>query len=634
MGGSGGGSTDDPADGGCDGARLGATEERVRYASESVAVGDTCVSETQTRTCESSGWSDWSGTSTHPTCQVEAGECAENAEETRQRFLTELVSFGQTCQGETQTRTCTGGSWTPFDGSYEAESCEVEAPNCPTEAEQETRTRYQTASVAYGQTCVSEEQSRTCTGGEWTEWSGDFAFPSCTVGEPAACGGQAHGTVQQRARYLSATIPIGGSCESEQQTRSCQNGTWSSWSGTFENTSCLEGECAIGDRRCVGEQPQACSGDGSFQNEGSLCTASNRVCGAGGECVEPPAPAQLDISYYGGCAVLDDGSVRCFGSSNLSPESSLPAAAVEVAVGSSHACALLGDGRIYCWGTGASGHLGNGGTTTSAAPVQVTGISGATAVATSGSHTCALVPDGKVQCWGLNTHGQLGHGVTGGSSSTPVEVTGITGALGISAGNDHSCAILSDRAVACWGRGVSIGRFDASDVPVAVTGVTGAARLSSSPGQFNAFGAMHACALLTDGSVRCWGDNLYLQAGVTGGSETAKTAGVTQVTSLATGGRHTCAALQDGTVRCFGENNEGQLGNGFQDDSTTSDLVQTVSDLQNVTQVAAGADHSCALRQDRSVWCWGSNRNTPGKLGASSFTDERSTVPVRVTVFD
>ena len=136
------------------------------------------------------------------------------------------------------------------------------------------------------------------------------------------------------------------------------------------------------------------------------------------------------------------------GPSNLPGTVSGIANAVAVAAG----CALLSSGTVQCWGGNAYGQLGNGTTTDSSVPVTVSGITNAIAVAAGGSpRTCALLSNGSIQCWGCNTDGQLGNGTTA-DSSVPVTVSGITNAIAVAAGDsDHTCAVLSNGSIQCWG---------------------------------------------------------------------------------------------------------------------------------------------------------------------------------------
>src|SRR5207247_9206213 len=144
----------------------------------------------------------------------------------------------------------------------------------------------------------------------------------------------------------------------------------------------------------------------------------------------------------------------------------LPISATGVGTGDAHTCALLGDGTVQCWGVGDSGQRGDGTfNNISTVPVAVVGMGGAghltnaVAVAARGYHSCALLGDGTVRCWGRNQDGQLGDGTVADpatgppGSSTPVQVSGITGAAAVIAGGYHTCALFADGTAWCWGRG-------------------------------------------------------------------------------------------------------------------------------------------------------------------------------------
>jgi len=117
-------------------------------------------------------------------------------------------------------------------------------------------------------------------------------------------------------------------------------------------------------------------------------------------------------------------------------------------VGANHACAIGSDSKIKCWGDNSYGQLGDGTTTTRTTPVEVSGISDATAISAGTSHSCAVLSDGSIKCWGSGSNGQLGDGTTN-NSNTPVAVSGITTATAVSAGGEHTCAILVDESVKC-----------------------------------------------------------------------------------------------------------------------------------------------------------------------------------------
>src|SRR5256886_112853 len=313
---------------------------------------------------------------------------------------------------------------------------------------------------------------------------------------------------------------------------------------------------------------------------------------------------------------LPDGTVQCWGRNNFGQlgngdgnlaDSSVPVAvrglttATRVVTGDSHTCALLGDGTVQCWGVGDSGQRGDGTfNNISTVPVAVVGLSNAVAVAARGYHSCALLGDGTVWCWGRNVDGQLGNGTRApvdcspGScgSSTPVRVGGITGAAAVIAGGYHTCALFGDGTAQCWGRNddgqLGDGTFTTSSTPVPVGGLTGAAAVSG--------GFYHTCALLGDGTVQCWGRNAegQLGDGTTIGSRVpGRVAGLPSATAVSGGFQHTCALLSDGTVQCWGRNLEGQLGDGTTTSSSTPVRVVDVTGAIAVT--GGGGRHSRPL---------------------------------------
>ena len=190
---------------------------------------------------------------------------------------------------------------------------------------------------------------------------------------------------------------------------------------------------------------------------------------------------------YHTCARRADGKVSCWGNNGdgrlgngSGAESAVPVTvsgitdATGVAAGSNHACALRATGEVACWGDGFYGQLGNGSTGDSSVPVAVQGINDATSIEAGIAHTCAVLASGTVKCWGWNNYGQLGNGTTSERSTTPVTVSGITDAGGVTGGLEHSCAFRTNGTMACWGFGedgeLGNGGNSTSPSPVAVTG--------------------------------------------------------------------------------------------------------------------------------------------------------------------
>ena len=305
--------------------------------------------------------------------------------------------------------------------------------------------------------------------------------------------------------------------------------------------------------------------------------------------------------------------------------------AVVLGAGNSHSCALRFDGTIECWGLNANGQLGDGTTTDSSLPVIVSGISSALDLTAGNDHNCARLDDDSVQCWGLNDNGQLGDGTTT-QSDTPVAVSGISTAKAVAAGAAHSCALLSSGGVVCWGLNsngqLGNGGPTQSNTPVAVSGIPTNATPPVSAIAIAAGGA-HSCALLSDSTIECWGLNDH---GQLGNNSTANqfvipviVSGIHTATAIAAGVGYSCALLSNGTVQCWGLNANGQLGNG---DTTDSRIPVAVSGfISPAVAIASGGSHSCALLSSGKINCWGLNAN--GQLGNGSTAN--SSTPVNVS---
>lgn len=307
---------------------------------------------------------------------------------------------------------------------------------------------------------------------------------------------------------------------------------------------------------------------------------------------------------------------------------------VAISAGAGHTCAVGSNGTAWCWGSNGAGRLGDGTTTSRNQPTPVQGITTAVDIGAGLNHSCAALTDGTARCWGRNSYGQLGNNTYNNNSYVPVVVSGLTNATAISCSGEgyFSCALKNDGTVWCWGynyhgelgdgqshQDCGFGT-DCSPVPVQVSGLTTAVSVS--------VGEWHACAALGNNTARCWGGGTTGQLGNGGTSDSnvpVMVAGLSTVADVSAGGfGHSCALLTDGSARCWGQNNSGQLGNGTNNQSSTP---------VDVWQFTGGAgisanffNSTCAVLGNGTAWCWG--RNNDGQLGTGNTTN--SNVPVQV----
>jgi alpha-tubulin suppressor-like RCC1 family protein/methionine-rich copper-binding protein CopC len=299
--------------------------------------------------------------------------------------------------------------------------------------------------------------------------------------------------------------------------------------------------------------------------------------------------------------------------------------AIGVAGGNWHTVALKSDGTVKAWGNNQGGQLGTGDNVSTNEPVNVNGLSGIIEVSAGVYHTLALKNDGTVWVWGFNEYG-LGDG-TSTESTTPVQVSGLASIIAISSNGvgDHSLALKNDGTVWAWGRNTwgELGDGSATDraTPVQAYGLTNVTAIAAGGG--------HSLALKGDGTVWAWGNNQYgpLGQGTTWGTyyTPVQVPGLTGVAAIAAGGNHSLALKNDGTVWAWGGNTWGELGDGSATDRATP--VQAYG-LTNVTAIAAGGGHSLALKGDGTVWAWGNNQY--GQLGVGSRPPNTISAPTQV----
>ena len=298
-----------------------------------------------------------------------------------------------------------------------------------------------------------------------------------------------------------------------------------------------------------------------------------------------------------------------------------------MSVGRDFACGLTPGGVAYCWGGNSSGQLGDNSFIDRPLPTAVTSALTLKAVTAGGAHACGVATNGDAYCWGNNLAGQLGNGTRSSSSAAPVKVTGGLSFAAISAGGSHTCGITTGGIAYCWGLNDDGQLGDLStttrSAPVPVAGGVQFTSLSA--------GGAYICGIASDGGAWCWGNNDYgqLGTGTLAGSHTrpAAVSGGFAFGSIVAGGVHTCAITRDGVAYCWGDNLDGELGNGTK---ATANAPSPVAGGLLFRSIGVGSAvtasgsfyyygpsimaYTCGVTTGGTAYCWGSNDT--GQLGA------------------
>jgi alpha-tubulin suppressor-like RCC1 family protein len=409
---------------------------------------------------------------------------------------------------------------------------------------------------------------------------------------------------------------------------------------------------------------------------------------------------------YHSLALKNDGTVWAWGSgvvgalgngsftnSNIPVQVSGLSGVIAIAGGGLHNLAIKNDSTVWAWGSGVVGELGNGSFTNSNIPVQVSGLSGAVAIAGGFEHSLALKNDGMVWTWGNNNNGELGNGsLIGLNSNVPIQPVGPTSPVtpylyGLTTtSNENGSAIPPGTTVVMNGTSKTItavpnpgysfsnwtqvdgtgtvvfGDANSGNTTVTLTGGNATIRANFSINT----GIQYTLTVTNDGNGSTtpagavtinngvgmsitaipnnagyhfvnWTKNtgtgtvIFDNATATnttvtviGGDATIKANFIPLVKAIAAGYDHSMALKSDGTAWAWGDNHYGQLGNGS---NTVSYIPVQVSRLSGVIAIAGGYGYSMALKNDGTIWAWGDNNH--GQLGDGSITS--SNIPVQVS---
>jgi alpha-tubulin suppressor-like RCC1 family protein len=354
---------------------------------------------------------------------------------------------------------------------------------------------------------------------------------------------------------------------------------------------------------------------------------------AGDSLAAPPTPSSIIVNSAKVCAVVQS-HLRC--SDLAKPDARLedvnalgdvqkaasgPRAREYRSEWSGFSCVVQHGGAVWCWGDNSSAQLGAGlREAQSDAPVSMQGVSGVRELALSGYHGCALTAGSRVVCWGLNQGGETGGGTSYQPKvrdlATPTVVPDVENAIAIAVIHGSSCALTQSRDVFCWGASVSLEHSKmlqgarASEKPAKLGELHGMESIDGGDGVF--------CGI-RKGDVVCWGNHFFLHPDqkydpVSFGLKSAK--------KVRLGRHHGCALLTDGTVTCFGQRDSGALGRPLPE-TRGLEAPSPVLGLPKVVDLAAGDSITCAMTERQGTYCFGI---LPG--------DRKTPRPVRVRAFD
>jgi alpha-tubulin suppressor-like RCC1 family protein len=505
---------------------------------------------------------------------------------------------------------------------------------------------------------------RTGLGGTATISGGSTTHIPTTGGAAVGAGGSNSGGSNSGGAFVTGGVQNGGASSVTAGTSS--GGTTARFSG---GTSGLGGSNVAGTVGATGGTVSATGGTVSATG-GTVSATGGTMSATGG--TSGTAPGGANSAGSGGYATTTaSGGATMAGTSamggtqatggyvNVAGALNSPLVPTKIATGFYTSCAVKSDGTAYCWGTEYCGALGNnsdGGmqcgmtgwwyaddylrATLQHSPVKVQGITNAVAIArgVGNMHNCVVKSGGTVSCWGYDTYGQVGDGVTQPDVTSPLTVHNLSNVVSAVLGVDHSCALLSDSTVKCWGDNSTgaIGNGDPCSSS-SCSGV-GATTVLVAPGtpldQVHGIyaGKYHTCALRTDGSVWCWGYNFHGQLGngTLNDSPYAVRSNFPAALDCTTGGQFTCVRDVDNALWCAGYNDYGGFGIPAPDPvAPVPNPVKTLTFSSSLVALTAGVDDTCAIVSQvggspNVAQCWGDNYY--GELGDG--TRDPSLTPV------
>lgn len=335
--------------------------------------------------------------------------------------------------------------------------------------------------------------------------------------------------------------------------------------------------------------------------------------------------SQISISRGHQCAIMQDASLRCWGTNwarqidgngindfKVTPFVITIAGVTgfrSISASEVHTCAVSLDNRLFCWGDSVDGQIGGGSSSGyQTTPLHVDAGTTYLSVTSGDLHSCAITTANKLKCWGRNDYGQLGLGDTN-ERTVPTDTDNTSSYKFVQAGSRSTCAIRTDDKLFCWGYNGNYQLGDSSatskNIPTAVDAAESYKAV--------AIGSKHGCGITLTNNLKCWGTNNYGQVGDNGvttrptpvpvsGAETYKSVTVNDDGNIATARGFTCAITSNDILQCWGVNSLLQLGNGT---SNMQYLPATSDAGTTYAMVQASAARACGITLDGALKCWG-----------------------------
>ncbi|MEM1009767.1 MAG: hypothetical protein AAGJ35_12260, partial [Myxococcota bacterium] len=397
---------------------------------------------------------------------------------------------------------------------------------------------------------------------------------------------------------------------------------------------CIDGACRL---VCNGSKQTLCNQQCvNVQNDNNHCGSCGATCRSG-RCIQGKCAIyaqQVDLSSTHTC-VNTQGQLKCWGLNSygqlgLGHTQKLTQApkdtvefmgkyVTQISTGSDYTCVLLDTRDLHCWGTNGLFRLGYNDSKIRLKPdlnpvplgQKVKQVSSTLAT------TCVILEDGSLRCWGYNFYGQTGYGVTSSYYQQNHRHVSLYGqkVIRVSTGREHTCVILQGGSLKCWGLN-RYGQLGYGDIQDRNKPTLQVIDLNKQQAVEVSVGSWHSCALIQDGYVQCWGHNMYGQLGYGDTQDRHKPSMQPidlygqKVTQISAGNFHTCVLLEDNSAKCWGYNRHGQLGYGDLQDRNKPPLQAIDFKGLNVRYIASGWRQTCAILQDQTVRCWGSNERS------------------------